>query len=48
MTSAPDHFSSKSGEYSYSRPFYPEDLFEFLREITTNKHIAWDYVTGNG
>lgn len=48
MTSATDHFSSKSREYSYSRPFYPEDLFEFLQEITPNKYIAWDCATGNG
>ena len=48
MTSATDHFSSKSREYSYSRPFYPKDLFEFLQEITPNKRIAWDCATGNG
>ena len=48
MTSATDHFSSKSREYSYSRPFYPNVLFEFLQEITPNKHIAWDCATGNG
>lgn len=48
MTSATDQFSSKSREYSYSRPFYPKDLFEFLQEITPNKHIAWDCATGNG
>ena len=48
MTRAPHHFSSKSREYSYSRPFYHKDLFEFLWEITPNKHIAWDCATGNG
>lgn len=48
MTIAVDHFSSKSREYSYSRPFYPDDLFEFLHEITPNKDVAWDCATGNG
>jgi hypothetical protein len=48
MTSATDHFSSKSREYSYSRPFYPNLLFEFLQEITPNKHIACNCATGNG
>ena len=48
MISATDHFSSKSREYSYSRPFYPEDLFEFLQEVTPSKYIAWDCATGNG
>lgn len=48
MTSATDHFSSKSREYSYARPLYPEDLFKFLYEITPNKYVAWDCATGNG
>jgi len=48
MTCAVDHFSSKSREYSYSRPFYPEDLFKFLYEVTPNKDMAWDCATGNG
>ncbi len=48
MANAIDHFSSKSREYSYSRPSYPEDLFEFLQEITPSKYMAWDCATGNG
>ncbi len=47
-TSAIDHFSSKSREYSFSRPLYPNDLFHFLSEVTSNKDLAWDCATGNG
>ena len=43
-----DNFSFKSKEYSFSRPVYPNDLFEFLGEITPNKDLAWDCATGNG
>ena len=43
-----NHFSSKSREYSYARPKYPEDLFKFLNEITPVKDLAWDCATGNG
>ena len=34
---AVNHFSSKSREYSYARPKYPEDSFKFLNEITPVK-----------
>jgi hypothetical protein len=47
-TSGADHFSSKSKEYSFSRPFYPDSLFQYLSEITPNKGLAWDCATGNG
>jgi ubiquinone/menaquinone biosynthesis C-methylase UbiE len=47
-TNAADHFSSKSDEYSFHRPHYPDSLFEFLSEITRNKNLAWDCATGNG
>ena len=43
-----DNFSFKSKEYSFSRPVYPDDLFEFLCDITPNKDLAWDCATGNG
>jgi len=43
-----DNFSSKSKEYSFSRPIYPDELFEFLSNIIFNKDLAWDCATGNG
>ncbi|MDQ4074134.1 MAG: class I SAM-dependent methyltransferase [Thermoproteota archaeon] len=48
VNSAIDHFSSKSKEYSFSRPLYPDNLFQYLSEITPNKDLAWDCATGNG
>jgi ubiquinone/menaquinone biosynthesis C-methylase UbiE len=43
-----DNFSSKSKEYSFSRPVYPDDLFAFLSDITPNHDLVWDCATGNG
>ena len=43
-----DNFSSKSKEYSFSRPIYPDELFEFLSNMISNKDLAWDCATGNG
>src|ERR1051325_7388995 len=43
-----DDFSSKSKEYSFSRPDYPDNLFKFLSDITPNKDLVWDCATGNG
>ena len=43
-----DNFSSKSKEYSFSRPVYPGDLFAFLSDITPNHDLVWDCATGNG
>ncbi len=43
-----DNFSFKSKEYSFSRPVYPNDLFEFLSNLTPNKDLVWDCATGNG
>lgn len=48
MSSAVDHFSSTSREYSFSRPTYPDVLYRFLNDITPNKDMAWDCATGNG
>lgn len=47
-TSAVNHFSTKSKEYSFSRPTYPDNLFKYLSEITPSKGLAWDCATGNG
>ena len=43
-----DNFSCHSKEYSFSRPTYPDLLFEFLSTITPQKNLAWDCATGNG
>jgi len=43
-----DNFSSKSKEYSFSRPDYPDNLFKFLSDITPNRDLVWDCATGNG
>jgi len=43
-----DNFSTQSKEYSFSRPTYPESLFEFLSKVTPQKNLAWDCATGNG
>jgi ubiquinone/menaquinone biosynthesis C-methylase UbiE len=43
-----DHFSTKSNEYSFSRPHYPESLFEYLSKVTSNREVVWDCATGNG
>jgi SAM-dependent methyltransferase len=43
-----DNFSFKSREYSFSRPAYPNDLFEYLSDITPYNDLAWDCATGNG
>ncbi|MFZ0265659.1 MAG: methyltransferase domain-containing protein [Nitrososphaeraceae archaeon] len=43
-----DNFSTQSKEYSFSRPTYPESLFEFLSTVTPKKNLAWDCATGNG
>lgn len=43
-----DNFSTKSKEYSFSRPTYPEALFRFLSGLTPQRDLAWDCATGNG
>ena len=43
-----DHFSSKSREYSFSRPLYPDELFRYLGDVTPGRDLAWDCATGNG
>jgi methylase of polypeptide subunit release factors len=43
-----DNFSSRSKEYSFSKPDYLDNLFKFLSDITPNKDLVWDCATGNG
>jgi ubiquinone/menaquinone biosynthesis C-methylase UbiE len=43
-----DNFSSQSKQYSFSRPTYPDSLFEFLYIVTPQNYLAWDCATGNG
>ena len=43
-----DNFSTQSKQYSFSRPTYPDSLFEFLSTVTSKKNLAWDCATGNG
>lgn len=43
-----DNFSTKSKNYSFSRPTYPQSLFKFLSTVTLQNNLAWDCATGNG
>lgn len=43
-----DIFSDQSKEYSFFRPTYPDELFQFLSELTPDRQLAWDCATGNG
>ena len=43
-----DNFSSQSTQYYFSRPRYPELLFEFLYTVTSQKKVARDCETRNG
>jgi len=45
---AVDNFSSRSKEYSFSRPTYPTALFQFLSRLVLKRDLAWDCATGNG
>ena len=43
-----DNFSTQSKNYSFSRPTYPDSLFEFLNTVTPQNNLVWDCKTGNG
>lgn len=43
-----DNFSTKSDEYAKFRPNYPLELFEYLKNLFSEKQTAWDCGTGNG
>lgn len=48
MSNFKDLFSVQAKDYAKYRPSYPEDLFEYLKSISSEKKIAWDVGTGNG
>ena len=41
-------FSSKAQEYAQFRPGYPDELFDYLASLCTERKLAWDCATGNG
>ena len=43
-----DYFSNQSAVYAKNRPFYPNELFLFLKDICAEHQLAWDVATGNG
>lgn len=43
-----DNFSIQAKEYARFRPQYPRILVNYLSQLCTNKHLAWDCGTGNG
>lgn len=43
-----DNFSSQSAEYAVYRPTYPQELYDFLFSLVSEKDAAWDCATGNG
>ncbi len=43
-----DNFSKQANLYAKFRPGYPDELFDFLFSLLTEKNTAWDCGTGNG
>lgn len=43
-----DNFSHDSEAYKIFRPEYPQALFDYLKELPTQKDLMWDAGTGNG
>lgn len=43
-----DHFSPIALRYSKFRPYYPDQLFEYLASLAPSHEMAWDCATGNG
>jgi ubiquinone/menaquinone biosynthesis C-methylase UbiE len=42
------HFGEQSFAYRQFRPDYPDELYQYLNEITDKHELAWDCGTGNG
>ena len=43
-----DNFSTQSSQYALYRPFYPPELYHYLKSIIPHFERAWDCGTGNG
>ena len=43
-----DHFSPLALRYSKFRPYYPDQLFDYLASRAPSHDLAWDCATGNG
>ncbi|MDQ2718787.1 MAG: class I SAM-dependent methyltransferase [Bacteroidota bacterium] len=43
-----DNFSTQAFLYSRFRPGYPQQLYDFLLQLLSEKKAAWDCGTGNG
>jgi len=43
-----DNFSVQSAAYAKFRPHYPDELFEFVTGLCSQRQAAWDCGTGNG
>ena len=43
-----DNFSTQSADYAKFRPFYPQELVDYLVSVTENHGSCWDCGTGNG
>lgn len=41
-------FADKAALYAQARPSYPNELFDFIASLCTEKKVAWDCATGNG
>ena len=48
MSNFKDHFSTQSSSYSKYRPYYPQELYDFILSEVKERKIAWDCGTGNG
>jgi SAM-dependent methyltransferase len=47
-TTFKDHFSRQAADYAKFRPAYPQELFDYLKNIAPSRQLAWDCGTGNG
>jgi SAM-dependent methyltransferase len=43
-----DHFSIQADDYAKFRPYYPQQLFDYLGSIAPSRQLAWDCGTGSG
>jgi SAM-dependent methyltransferase len=47
-TTFKDHLSRQAADYAKFRPAYPQELFDYLKNIAPSRQLAWDCGTGNG